>query len=956
MKQFKADSQLFSGNAAFVEGLYEDYLTDRKSVEPHWIEYFDQLTSTSTSKTKEVLHSQIRDYFLKSAKTPKVELPTAATPSTAASSQAVDVQELQKQDAVIQLINEYRLRGHMMASLDPLQLHEKPRVPTLEPGHFGLTADDFDKVYSAGNFVGLKTATLRQIIHTVEQTYCGSIGAEFAYIGDSEEVEWIQTRLEESHTEPQFTTEDKLQILKALTAAEALERYLHTKYVGQKRFSLEGGDGLIPVMDALIQRAGGVGTKEVVIGMAHRGRLNVLVNILGKLPQDLFSEFEGTKYQVNKGSGDVKYHMGFSSHVESPGGPIHLTLAFNPSHLEIIDPVVEGSVRARQELYDDAERSSVVPILVHGDAAFIGQGVVMETLNLSQVSGFTTGGTVHVVVNNQIGFTTSNLRDSRSTLYCTDIAKMVQAPIFHVNGDDPEALVFVSQLAMDFRMRFKKDVVIDIICYRRHGHNEADEPAMTQPVMYKKIRNHPRGRELYAQELKTQGVIAGDDDQAMLDAYRDKLIAGEEVSLAKQNKQTLSALEARWAPYLTNTTWRAPADTTIDRALLSRLASALLNVPDHIKPHRRVVKIMHERVEMANGERPIDWGFAETMAYATLLNNGYPIRLVGQDSGRGTFSHRHAVIHNTSEEESAEKRYVNLQHISENQPRFLVIDSTLSEEAVLGFEFGYSQSNPDTLVIWEAQFGDFANGAQVVIDQFISSSESKWGRNSGIVLFLPHGYEGQGPEHSSARVERYLQLCAEQNMQVCSPTTPAQMYHMLRRQMLRAYRKPLIVMTPKSLLRHKLSVSTVDDLVDGSFLPLIPEIDEVDPQQVTRVLLCSGKVYFDLLQARRDHNLTNVAIIRIEQLYPFPTEELEEQLKLYASATEVVWVQEEPKNQGAWYQCRHRFVECLLPEQSIRYAGRPRSASPAVGSLGIHNKQQQKLVEEALGIYNEQLE
>src|SRR5688572_29774618 len=768
------------------------------------------------------------------------------------------------------------------------------------------------------------------------------------HITDVEQRRWMQERMERAGGKYGRTVEDKKRILERLTAADGLERYLGTKYVGQKRFSLEGGDALIPLMDTTIRRAGEQGAKDVVIGMAHRGRLNVLINTLGKPPRHLFDEFEGKFEHVHSDlahQGDVKYHMGFSADVATPGGPVHLALAFNPSHLEIVDPVVAGSVRSRQNRRGDKGAQQVLPILIHGDAAFAGQGVVMELLQMSQARGFRVGGTLHIVINNQVGFTTSAVQDARSTLYCTDVAKMVGAPVLHVNGDNPEAVVFCAELALDFRNRFGRDVVIDLVCYRRHGHNEADEPAATQPVMYQVIRKHKTPRELYAQALVAEGTLSAEEAQALVDGYRQKLDNGAvttEVVEVKPDEFTID-----WSKYLSGKL-SDPVDTTFDRKKLDRLATTINDVPADLKLHPRVAKIYEDRRKMAAGELGGDWGFAENLAYATLLDEGYKLRLVGQDSGRGTFFHRHAVLH----EQTNDEYVMPLRRLVKNPVDVTIIDSLLSEEAVMGFEYGYATADPTTLDIWEAQFGDFANGAQVVIDQFLSSGEAKWGRLCGLALFLPHGYEGQGPEHSSARLERFLQLCALENMIVCTPTTPAQAYHMIRRQMRMATRKPLVVMTPKSLLRHKLAVSSLDDMAKGEFQTLIPASNvgtkAADLKKVKRVVVCGGKVYYDLIEEATKRNLTDVAIVRVEQLYPFPRTGLVAELQRFPNATDVVWCQEEPQNQGAWYQIQHHLRACLQPKQVLSYAGRARSPSPAAGHLAAHVAEQTQLVADAL--------
>ena len=914
-------SPLQIGNAAFLDALYHAWRRDPASVEPRWRTFF----------------SGIDDGALDAPPAPR---PPAADADTLS-------EFTEKQMQVLALINANRYRGHRGADLDPIKVYERPPAPDLYPEHHGLGEDDLDRTFNTGTLhIGKPAATLREIDALLRDTYRGPIGVEVTHLSSTEQKRWVQERLESCRGQPDFDAAKKRDILRWVTSARKLEDYLHRKYVGQKRFSLEGGENLIPLLDEIVQDAGGRGVREAVIGMAHRGRLNVLVNILGKHPKVLFGEFEG-KIDVGSGSGDVKYHLGFSSTVETPGGPLHLVLAFNPSHLEIINPVVEGSVRARQERRGDSTRGQVLPILIHGDAAFSGQGVVTETLNLSETRGYGTGGTVHVVVNNQIGFTTSDPLDSRSTLYCTDVAKLVQAPIFHVNGNDAEAVVFIAQIALDFRMRFKKDVVIDMICFRRYGHNEADEPLATQPMMYRKIRGQQGPRKVYGDRLVAEGVIEPGEPEAMSEAYLAGLEADRTMSRPLVDDGENEYL-ANWTPYF-GTGWRAPCDTTVAIERIERLGRKLCEYPaDDFELHRSVKRIIDARLSMARGERPMDWGFAENLAYATLLEDGYSVRLSGQDSQRGTFFHRHAVLHN-------QKRfgtYTPLEHLFEGQPRFRAINSMLSEVAVLGFEYGYCTAEPEGLTIWEAQFGDFANVAQIVIDQFLSSSEAKWGRFCGLVLMLPHGYDGQGPEHSSARLERFLQLCAEDNMQVCVPTTPAQMFHLLRRQLLRPYRKPLVVMSPKSLLRHRLSTSTREDLRARGFQVLVDEIDPVDPGQVTRLVLCSGKVYYDLLARRREAGLRHVALARVEQLYPFPEEEIRAILKAYPKATEICWAQEEPRNQGSWFfmLSRRHLVGCLQRKHTLIYAGRDYSASPAAGYHNVHADQQQALVETALGL------
>jgi 2-oxoglutarate dehydrogenase E1 component len=940
LKELRANSYLFGGNAPFIEELYEKYLANPQSVPEQWRDYFDRMQDLPGASDKDVAHAPVVESFVQRAK--RGEFSTERTMAT----EPVTPERLQV--AALLLVTAYRIAGSRWATVDPLKRMPRPNIPELEPGYYDLKEADLDQVVNSGSFVGLERVSLRTLIQALRDTYCRNVGFEYMFISDRAQRQWIQERIEPVRGAPKVAPEEQKRLLQKLTEAEHLERYLHTRYVGQKRFSLEGGESLIPSIDELIQRAGGAGVQEIVIGMAHRGRLNVLVNVLGKMPKDLFLEFEG-KHASELPSGDVKYHNGYSSDISTSGGPVHLSLAFNPSHLEIVNPVVEGSVRARQRRRDDKTGDQVLPILVHGDAAFAGQGVVMETLNLSGTRGYGTGGTVHLIVNNQIGFTTSDPRDARSTIYCTDVAKMVEAPIFHVNGDDPEAVLFVTRLAMDFRKEFHKDVVIDIVCFRKLGHNEQDEPAVTQPLMYKKISQHPGTRKLYADKLIAQKVVGEAEPEQLIKTYRDTLDAGQQsVSPVLSNFKSKFAVD--WAPYL-GSKWTDAADTHVPLTELQRLAERAITVPAGFKLHPGVARVIEARRQMAAGKVAVDWGMAETLAYASLLSNGYDVRLSGQDSGRGTFAHRHAVLHDQERERWDEGSYIPLQNIGKDQGDFVVIDSVLSEEAVLGFEYGFSTAEPNALVIWEAQFGDFANGAQVVMDQFISSGETKWGRVCGLVQFLPHGYEGQGPEHSSARLERYLQLCAEHNIQVCVPSNAAQIFHLLRRQMLRPFRKPLVVMTPKSLLRKKEAASPIQDLANGTFQTVIPEVETLEAKDVKRVIACCGKVYYDLLAKRTESKRVDVALIRVEQLYPFPHRQFETEMKRYPSATEVVWCQEEPQNQGAWYQTAHYFRENMRDDQKLYYAGRPPSASPAGGYMARHNERQKTLVEQAFGRY-----
>lgn len=939
-----AENAFDAANVAFVEGLYEQYLDDPGSVPDSWQAYFANMGNGKGTNGGYVSHSDVQREIVQ-----HVRYEPPAFVGAAATGQ--DKEFMEKQSAVLNLINAYRLYGHMRADIDPLGMMKLQRVEALDPSKHGLTSGDMGHLFHTGSFPAPDQLPLHEIMQRLENTYCSHVGVEFMHLPNEEEKHFIQERVEKTQCDPHYTVEEKKNILRLLTAAEGMETYLHKKFVGQKRFSLEGGESLIPMVDEIIQRGGEQGVKEAVIGMAHRGRLNVLVNVMGKSTKELIDEFEhGAVLEGDKMTGDVKYHAGFSSNVSTPGGPMHLVLAFNPSHLEIINPVVEGSVRARQDRRggdSKQKRREVVPILIHGDAAIAGQGVVYETLALSQTRGYGTGGSVHIVVNNQIGFTTSNTDDSRSSTYCTDVGKVCNCPIFHVNGDDPEACVFAVQLAIDFRMAFGRDVFVDLVCYRRHGHNEADAPRATQPRMYKAIANIETTLAKYRDALVAEGSVSESDALALADDYRNALDNGDVVHenlMPDYRYPNLSPWE-----YHLDGHWSEPVKTGVAVKTLKALGEKLVEIPEGITLHNTVRKIYDDRAKMAQGEIPMDWGCAESLAYATLLHEGYPVRMTGQDIRRGTFFHRHAVVHDMSTGEM----HAPLKHLGSTQPNYCIHDSVLSESAVLGFEYGYSATMPRTLVVWEAQYGDFVNNAQVVIDQFISSSEQKWNMLSGLVMLLPHGWEGQGPEHSSARLERFLQLCAHDNMMVAVPSTPAQMFHLLRRQMLRKIRMPLIVMSPKSLLRMKDSFVDLSDLEKGQWQFVIgdPEHgDAIDPKKVTRVSLCSGKVYYNLARMRAQQKVKNVALIRLEQLYPFPNIEVAAEFAKYPNLKEIWWTQEEPRNQGAWYQIDHQLRRVLPKGVELKYAGRPPCSAPAGGSKERHKIREQRLLEASLGL------
>lgn len=928
-----SSSHLAAGNLGYMETIYGDYINQPDRLQKSWQSYFSRL-----AREREVPYPQV-------AKDIRALLRNGSQSNGLA--ETVRPTLANHQEKVNALINAYRTYGHKKARINPLEYRSINDGKDLGLARYGLNDGDLSSVYDISKtYFGSANLALSELINRLENTYCASIGAEFMYLSEPAKKIWFQERIERVEGKYRLTKERKLRILERLVAAEGLEHSLATKYPGTKRFGLEGGEGLIPMMDALVQASGLTGVREVVIGMAHRGRLNMLVNILGKNPASLFEEFEGKfRFDDENFGGDVKYHQGFSSNVRTDGGEVHLALSFNPSHLEIVGPVVEGSVRARQDRRGDRAGIEVLPVVIHGDASFAGQGVVMETLQMSQLRGYKTGGTVHIIINNQIGFTVSKTGDARSTLYATDVAKIIEAPILHINGNDPEALVYATELALEYRMKFNSDIVIDMVCYRKHGHNEADEPSITQPIMYQKIGEMPSSCDIYGAKLVDEGVITMDGFTEMKEGYRDHLYKGDHVSRSWVEKPN-TKLYVDWAPYLGHK-WKNFYRTGVDEKRLAEIGKCLEVVPPGFTLHRQVLKVLEDRREMRLGNKLVDWGYAELLAYGSLTYEKFMVRMTGQDSRRGTFSHRHAVVHDQKTGEG----YYHIKNFFTNQPLVQIFDSFLSEEAVLAFEYGYATTSPTALVVWEAQFGDFANGAQVVIDQFLSSGETKWSRLCGLVLFLPHGYEGQGPEHSSARLERFLQLCAGNNMQVCIPSTAAQVFHMLRRQVVRPLRKPLVVMMPKSLLRKKEASSSLARLTHGGFKPVLGEISHrIKPIEIKRVILCSGKLFYELYQKRKDESLWDTAIIRLEQLYPFPQSELITRLKKYPRLEKLVWCQEEPMNQGAWYSSKHHLeiaTRNCSANVNLFFAGRPPSAAPATGYLALHQKEQLQLLDMA---------
>ena len=928
MKELWGSSHISAGHAAYLESLYETFINNPEDLSKEWLDFFTSLPKHPNSNG-EISHREVVKEFKNLSRSKSIK------------KNSID----ERQGKVIKLIKSYRNRGHLQATLDPLGMMEHKTVEDLSIEFHGLSKDDLDEEFYTDTFTDQDKLPLREIVNQLKASYCGNIGVECNHIFDARERRWFQKKFESKLNEYTHGKDEKINIYERLNSAEGLAKYLSAKYPGMKRFGVDGAEALVPLVESVIQNCGSLGANQICFGMAHRGRLNLLVNVLGKLPSELFSAFNEDYQLDGANTGDVKYHLGFSSNFNTPGGEVHVSLFNNPSHLEIVDPVVLGSVRARQDRINDTERSKVVPVLLHGDASFSGQGVVMESLQMSQTRGFSVGGTIHIIVNNQIGFTTSNIDDSRSTDYSSDVAKIIQAPVIHVNGDDPEMVINASKIACKYRNKFKKDIVIDLFCYRRRGHNEADDPSATQPLMYNKISKHPSVLTQYENQLKNEGILSDEESKKIRKNYRKSLEGGKSVAKNLANKPN-DSLWFDWEPYL-DVKWWPKVDTTFNKGKFKEIGNEIINLPKSFNLGSQASKIFEDRQKMNNGEMPLNWGYAEVMAYASLLSQGFPIRITGQDVRRGTFSHRHACVFDSK----TGKGFIPLSEIAnKHNTKFDIYDSLLSEEAVLGFEYGYSATWPSGLTIWEAQFGDFANGAQVVIDQFIVSAQHKWERLSGLVMLLPHGYEGQGPEHSSARIERFLQLCASENIQVCVPSSPSQIFHLLRRQAVRKMRTPLIVISPKSLLRNPEAVSSLDELTDGHFKCVIDdEID--DSKSITKVVMCSGKVFYDLAKKRNDKEIKNIAIIRIEQLYPFPYDDLEEILTKYENANEFIWCQEEPLNQGAWFSHRHRIqrvLDRLGESNEVNLVSRPAAAAPAVGLMKLHLQQQEDLINEAI--------
>ena len=952
--EFEKTSFLTKSNSAFLEQMYLKYINKDLDLPSSWKNYFDDLGDELDLVVNEIKGpswAPIKKQINIVEKKPKKEVHSNGSVKNVISEN--NLQNNIDSIKAVELIRAYRLRGHLLAKLDPLGLKKTEYLEELHPEYYGFKKSDYKREIFLNGVTNKKYSNISEILTFLNKTYCGPIGYEYMHISNPEERIWLRRRIEEDENEIKFTKNGKEAILNKLIQAEGFEKFLATKYVGTKRFGLDGAESLIPALEQIIKIGGQSQIKEVKIGMSHRGRLNVLANVLQKSYKRIFNEFAGEfNSSSNEGAGDVKYHLGASSNREFDGNPVHVSLTDNPSHLEAVNPVVLGQTRAKQFFHKDTERNKVIPILIHGDAAFAGQGIVAECFAMSGLPGHNTGGTIHIIVNNQIGFTTSP-RFARSSPYPSDVAKMVDAPILHVNGDDPEAVIYATRIATEFRLKFNRDVVVDLICYRRFGHNEGDEPSFTQPLMYEKIRSHPTTLKLYGQKLTHEQIFTEEGVNQKIKTFKDLL--DDQFKTAKDYKPKIEWFEGTWSRYKPEKGKDKRGVTGVDKEIIKSISDRINVIPSEINPHKTVAKVFDLRKKSIDTEKNIDWATAESLAFATLLKEGYPVRLVGQDSGRGTFSQRHSVLRNQTDN----SRYIPLNHISEGQKNYEIVDSFLSELAVLGFEYGYSLVEPNTLTLWEAQFGDFANGAQIIIDQFISSGERKWSRASGIVMLLPHGYEGQGPEHSSARLERFLQLCSNDNMQVMNCTTPANYFHALRRQMKRDFRKPLIMMTPKSLLRNKYCVSDLEDFSKNNSFHRVLWDHAIDPKtegfiklknssKIRKVILCSGKVYFDLLEAREKLKIDDVILYRIEQLYPFPAKTLVKELKPYAKSATFHWCQEEPKNMGAWFSVRD-YIEWTLDNikannNQISYIGRSPDASPATGYAKRHISQQQEII------------
>lgn len=939
--QSQITSVLHGGNASYVEELYEQFLADSLAIPDQWRNYFESLRlplGNDKLHADDIAHAPIVEQFVQLARRSGRQALSDAPP---------DLDTARRQLAAQSLITAFRMVGTRRADIEPLRWAPSPPIRELSPVFYGLDSTDLGKkIELPGQHFWNGKASIAELVSALEATYSGTMGTEFMYLSDPLQRDWWQNRLESTQAKPALGPEKKRRILERLAAAEGFEKYLHIRYTGQKRFSLEGGESLIVLLDELIRHGAKTGVRNVVMGMAHRGRLNVLVNTVGKPPAYLFDEFENKSANVLP-AGDVKYHKGFTGNIETPDGAVKVVLAFNPSHLEIVNPVVQGMARAQMEHYEAFRHDAVLPVEIHGDAAISGQGIVMETLNMSSTKGYGTGGTVHIVVNNQIGFTTSDPLETRSSFYCTDIAKMIEAPVLHVNADDPEAVVHAVQLALDFRKAFGKSVFIDLVCFRRHGHQEQDTPSITQPLMYRSVSAHPGVRQIYANKLVASGLVTDEQVSSISQAYRDRLENAQSDAMKESGKDTSLAidLEQRHSHTLDIDFYSAP---TLEQ--IKALAARISELPADFKLHPLVAKVINGRHEMATGAKPLDWGMAEHLAFASVLSAGVDVRLSGEDSERGTFSHRHAVVNPQNREVRGQGKYRPLDHVAPSQQgHFTVINSVLSEAAVLAFEYGYTIARPDAFVLWEAQFGDFANGAQVVTDQFIAAGAAKWGQQSGLTLLLPHGQEGQGPEHASARLERYLQLCAQDNIRVAQPTTPVQFFHLLRRQALYSSPRPLIVMTPKSTLRHPEAVNALEEFTKGSFKEVMgePFATAAQDQKVTRVIVCSGKIYYDLLAQRRAINAEHIGLVRLEQFFPFPYEALAEELARYSNLESVVWCQEEARNQGAWKFVDDYLRDIIPPAASLRYAGPAPGASTAPGNLAMHIEQQRLVLQSA---------